>query len=366
MNKRVIIPLVTAVTFAFGVPMSTYAESSRLQILNQQIKEKEAIKSQEQKELNAINSKVVASENQLAAIQKQVANLKAQSRQAEKDQQAARERVKQREEIIKKRVTAMYEAGDEFYIDVLLGARSFGDFIERVEFLKLIIEQDTQILEENKRDIDLIEAKKKEIAQNLSSVQQKEAEYAKVARGLNAQKADQQRVVNKLKAQIHELNEAKQDEINAAMSVVNQGASQYSNSGSVKYTGGKFIWPVKGTITSYFGYRSDPFTGRSSYHDGLDIAAPGGTPIYAAASGTVTFAGTMNGYGNVVIIFHGNGVSSFYAHIRNGGIKVSKGQTVSQGQYIAQVGSTGRSTGNHCHFSVIKNGTKVDPMSYLR
>ncbi|HBI04642.1 MAG TPA: hypothetical protein DDY49_11510, partial [Paenibacillaceae bacterium] len=181
----------------------------------------------------------------------------------------------------------------------------------------------------------------------------------------NAQKSDQERVVNRLKSQIHELNEAKQDEINAAMSVVNQGASNYSSSGA-KYTGGQFVWPVRGTITSYYGYRSDPFNGRSSYHDGLDIAAPGGTPIHAAASGTVTFAGTMNGYGNVVIIFHGNGLSSFYAHIRNGGIKVSKGQSVSQGQYIAQVGSTGRSTGNHLHFSVIKNGSKVDPMSYLR
>ncbi|HBI04641.1 MAG TPA: hypothetical protein DDY49_11505, partial [Paenibacillaceae bacterium] len=189
MKKRVIIPLVTAVAFALGTPMSTYAESSRLQILNQQIKEKEAIKSTEQKELNAISGKVAASESQLASIQKQVANLKAKSQQAEKDQQAAKERVKQREEILKKRISAMYEAGDDSYIDVLLGAKNFGDFVERLEFLKLIVEQDTQILEENKRDIDLIEVKKKEIASSLATVREKEREYEKVARGLNAQKS---------------------------------------------------------------------------------------------------------------------------------------------------------------------------------
>lgn len=371
MKKKVIIPLFTAVTLSFGVPMSTFAESSRLQLLNQQIKEKEAIKSIEQKELNEINKNVRASENQLSSIKKQVTNLKSQSKKAEKDLGAAKKRVEEREDLLKKRVTAMYEIGDDSYIDVLLGAKSFGDFIERMEFVKLIVEQDTEILEENKRDMDLIEAKRKEINSSLSTVRQREAEYAKVSRGLSAQKAKQERVVNRIKSQIHDLNEAKQDEINAAMAVVNKGANKYSNSNSnsnsgPKYTGGKFVWPVQGTITSRYGYRSDPFSGRKSYHDGLDIAAPGGTPIYAAASGTVTFAGTMNGYGNVVIVFHGNGLSSFYAHIRNGGIKVSKGQSVSSGQYIAQVGSTGRSTGNHLHFSVIKNGAKVDPMSYLR
>src|SRR5690606_8356005 len=113
---------------------------------------------------------------------------------------------------------------------------------------------------------------------------------ARLTQELKSQRAAQQKVVDRLKAQIHELNEARDEEIQKAMNVVNQGAQQYSNS-TPAYTGGKFIWPVKGTLTSYFGYRSDPFTGRKSYHDGLDIAAPGGTPIHAAANGTVTFTG---------------------------------------------------------------------------
>ena len=128
---------------------------------------------------------------------------------------------------------------------------------------------------------------------------------------------------------------------------------------------GYFIWPVYGNITSYFGYRS--IFGSSSYHGGLDIAAPYGTGIAAADGGTVVFAGTASGsnwsYGKLVIVDHGNGKQSYYGHCSS--ILVSAGDHVYQGQTIARVGSTGRSTGNHCHFEVRINGTRVNPLSYL-
>ena len=128
---------------------------------------------------------------------------------------------------------------------------------------------------------------------------------------------------------------------------------------------GYFIWPVYGNITSYFGYRS--IFGSYSYHGGIDIAAPYGTSIAAADGGTVKFAGTATGaswsYGNLVIIDHGNGKLSYYGHCSS--ILVSAGDHVYQGQTIARVGSTGRSTGNHCHFEIRINGTRVNPLSYL-
>ena len=128
---------------------------------------------------------------------------------------------------------------------------------------------------------------------------------------------------------------------------------------------GYFIWPVYGRITSYFGYRS--IFGSYSYHGGIDIATSYGTNIAAADGGTVVFAGRATGsmwsYGNLVIVDHGNGKQTYYGHCSS--VLVSAGDKVYQGQPIAKVGSTGRSTGNHCHFEVKINGTSVNPLSYL-
>jgi murein DD-endopeptidase MepM/ murein hydrolase activator NlpD len=121
--------------------------------------------------------------------------------------------------------------------------------------------------------------------------------------------------------------------------------------------------PVEGRISSDFGERKDPFTGKTRRHKGLDIAAPAGTKVAAAASGKVTYSGWKPGYGNIVIIEHAGGYETRYAH--NSGTKVREGDTVTAGQPIATVGSTGRSTGPHLHFEVRQNGAPVDPGKYL-
>ncbi len=118
-------------------------------------------------------------------------------------------------------------------------------------------------------------------------------------------------------------------------------------------------------LSSGFGTRVHPITGKVKKHTGVDLAAPQGTDIHAAADGVVTVAQWWNGYGNTVVIDHGNGVWTLYGHIRDGGINVSPGQTVKRGEKIAEVGSTGNSTGPHCHFEVRINGEPVDPVPYL-
>ncbi len=133
--------------------------------------------------------------------------------------------------------------------------------------------------------------------------------------------------------------------------------------------GGKFLWPLPSSnrITSNYGSRKDPITGKmGALHKGVDIGAPNGTTIVAAESGTVIVAQSYGGYGNTVIINHGSGTWTLYGHIRKGGIKVKEGQAVKRGQKIAEVGSTGRSTGNHLHFEVRINEKAVDPMKYLK
>ena len=127
------------------------------------------------------------------------------------------------------------------------------------------------------------------------------------------------------------------------------------------YPTGNYIWPVYGRITSRFGYRS--IFGSYSYHSGLDIAVPYGTSVKASDGGTVTCAGYKGSYGYLVIINHGNGEQTYYGH--NSSLLVSAGDKVYQGQTIAKAGSTGRSTGSHCHFEIRINGTAVNPTAYL-
>ena len=146
-----------------------------------------------------------------------------------------------------------------------------------------------------------------------------------------------------------------------------QNRNQKNNNQSTKfnYTGGKLGWPVPGrsTISSGYGSRTSPIKGKGEFHTGLDIPAPTGTKIYAAESGKVINSGSINGYGYTVIIDHGNGLSTLYGH--NSQLKVKVGQKVKRGDVIALAGSTGWSTGPHCHFEVRINGKHTNPWSYL-
>jgi len=131
-----------------------------------------------------------------------------------------------------------------------------------------------------------------------------------------------------------------------------------------KALGELFIYPIIGRLTSPFGYRRDPFTGRKSFHTGIDIAAPIGTPIKLTLDGTVSYTGYSSVYGNYVIVTHSGGYQSMYGHMHT--IKVKRGQILSQGSIIGTVGSTGRSTGPHVHFSVYKNGKLINPLTVLK
>jgi murein DD-endopeptidase MepM/ murein hydrolase activator NlpD len=123
------------------------------------------------------------------------------------------------------------------------------------------------------------------------------------------------------------------------------------------------IWPVKGLITAGYGYRQSPFTGAREMHEGLDVAAPFGSPIVATADGIVSFAGPLSDFGNVVFINHGHGFTTFYAHTSK--IKVKEGQSVKRGDVIATIGTTGRTTGPHVHYEVQVNGLAINPLKYI-
>ena len=199
----------------------------------------------------------------------------------------------------------------------------------------------------------------KKYTKNLGIVQVYSDDYSKIA-SVDTKKA-KNTISSKLKAAKKEdtIKIAKANEAKLAASIPATKVTKASNVNGVKFT----IKPVSGIITSRFGYRSSPGGIGSKNHKGLDIAANCGTPIYAATDGIVEFAGTKGSLGKVVIINHGSGVKTYYAHCNS--LKVSAGKKVSAGTNIATVGKTGTATGYHLHFEVRVNGTSVNPQKYL-
>lgn len=288
--------------------------------------------------------------------------------------------------VLEKRVKDIYINGQISYIDVLFGAQDFSDFLTRMDLLKRVIMQDSDLVNE------VLEYRQEiiEIGKNLEAdrkIQSELAERAALARNIKLQKvAEQQALIDRMNNdkevydrqyaemmaasnEVARLIEQKryQEQV-AAMQAQRQAqnSSQYQtqDGGEVFSSGsGGMIWPVSGEITSPFGWRTHPIFGSQIFHSGLDIGADYGVPIVAAQSGVVIEAGWIGGYGNTVMIDHGGGIVTLYGH--NQSLAVDVGQSVSQGQVISYCGSTGNSTGPHCHFEVRVGGEPVSPYNYL-
>ena len=326
-------------------------------------------------ELMQIDLRRNEAQAKLDKLEAQMEETTLKAAQAQDELDEAKDRVAKREVLLKTRVKSMYERGTVSYLDVLLGSSDFGDFLTRMEGLQLILAQDTRILEDNLRDKETIEAKKKEIDHQLTVYAGMFEEAEDLKAELDRQYQKSQVVKAELNKQEKQMEENYYAEGQKLMELTRQESAKYAeqvramSASSSGYKGGRLALPIADgafRFSSGFGVRKDPFTGKSAGHNGVDMAAPKGTTIMAAASGIVTYAGYSNGFGNTVMIKHSDEITTLYGHIREGGIKVSVGQRVSVGQKIAEVGSTGRSTGNHLHFTVYKNDEAVNPLPYLK
>ncbi|CAH1054202.1 murein hydrolase activator EnvC family protein [Paenibacillus pseudetheri] len=326
----------------------------------------------------------------------------------------AEARVASREEVLGSRVRLMYTDGAVSYLDVLLSSTSFADFLDRADSLKMIVDQDQELLVQHKLDKQTVIEKKQELEgqyaqakqlytsleQQRSLLKEKESEkqeliafYDKQIQESDDLSEEQNEKLVKLASERSAL-ETQKDKIKAeeaarraaaakaeaarraaaaakkAAAAASKGSSSSSYSSSeTGYSGGDgpFLLPVgSARISSSYGPRTHPITGeRGKVHTGVDFAVPQGTSIHAADSGTVIVAEWYSGYGYCVIIDHGGGVWTLYGHIRKGGIRVSSGDKVNRGDVIAESGSTGNSTGPHLHFEVRIDGKTVNPMPYL-
>jgi len=261
------------------------------------------------------------------------------------------------------RVRAFYERGPLGYMDVILGAADFRDFITRSYLVALVVERDLVIYHEVAAErqqqaevTDALAAKRAQLGfdqQRWIASEQETARLAAERRRLlehvQAERASEEAAIRELQAESVRIAE------------IIRRTAQGSNTGPVPtLRAGALRWPVPGAISSGYGWRIHPIFHTREFHTGIDIAAPYGTPIRAARDGTVIFNGWMRGYGMLVILDHGNGLSTTYAHLSSSSVRV--GERVKRGEVIANIGSTGWSTGPHLFFEVREDGQPVNPL----
>ena len=261
-----------------------------------------------------------------------------------------------------KRVRDIYIHGQIFYLDVLFGAKDFNDLMTRMDLLKRIIRRDYGLVTEVAAVRDQLELAQAELEKDRETQAEQENRAHKARQDMEEKVARQQALIERLKTD-KALIDQQYEELMAASRQVGAMIRERGDSGVMVSGSGAMIWPLAGTVTSEFGWRIHPITGAQRFHSGVDIGGDYGQSIHAAQSGTVEYAGWISGYGNAVIINHGGGITTLYGH--NQSLAVSEGQSVSQGQTIAYCGSTGNSTGPHCHFEVRQNGEPVSPYAYL-
>lgn len=313
-----------------------------------------------EQEAGGIQTKIDAVDAQIAKTNQELSVQEAKLAEATVKAQA-------QYDLFKERFRVMCEQGDVSYIEMLLSAKSFSDFVDKAEIIKEISEHDKGIFDKMEQNRLEIEATRDEIARLKESQEKSKSDLSAQKQALQQKQQEQKNYMAELEKDAKTYQKII-DEADAAMARVRQQASSGMSTSTTgkTYVGGEFTWPTPSchVITSHFSpRRKNPVSGVWKRHTGTDIGAAYGTTIVAANSGTVTLAGWNSGYGNCVIIDHGGGKATLYAHMSS--LSVSRGQSVQKGQQIGRVGSTGNSTGPHLHFEIMINGVAVDPMQYF-
>ncbi|NJD04122.1 MAG: peptidase M23 [Ruminiclostridium sp.] len=263
-------------------------------------------------------------------------------------------------ELLETRLRVMYESSNSTIFDLLAQSQNIIDFIDSMRYMALISQNDQKIVEElNQAKLEVEYKKRTQEEQKLELQLQADAKKARLT-ALRNSRAELDQEIQRSTSQLKKLEK----EEDALIAESNKLSSIIKNlSTKAKYTGGSMIWPTPNnfTIVSGFGMRKHPILRKIKMHTGIDINAKKGDSIVAANSGTVLISGWQNGYGYTVVIDHGGGITTLYAHASR--LLVKKGAVVKAGDNIAKVGSTGLSTGPHLHFEVRKDGKPVNPLN---
>jgi septal ring factor EnvC (AmiA/AmiB activator) len=353
--------------------------------LKQQKKELQQNKAEQQrveKQIKLLKGEINTIEAELRSLAKKIDSTESEITKTEAELAAAQERIDKMDSVLAVRLRTIYEKGKVSYLDVLFSSSSFTEFLTRYNNLQLIISEDKQLLTEFQAERvaiaaakELLEERRQELEtmrrENLSQkskVEKKRTEQRQLAVALQEAYEEVENSVKQLEAEAKTLEKIIRD-------------LQAAQRGSASRGTGEMIWPVEeygpSWVTSPYGYRRNPFTGASgSWHGGVDIGIPhsrwpksrsySGSParVVAADSGIAYTYPSLGGYGNLVIVDHGGGIATAYAHLHS--FRVTNKAVVLRGDVIGYVGSTGASTGPHLHFEVRKNGNRVNPMPFIR
>ncbi|MBP1924199.1 murein DD-endopeptidase MepM/ murein hydrolase activator NlpD [Sedimentibacter acidaminivorans] len=316
-----------------------------------------------QAEINKLDSQMNVMNLEIEGYELQKQELDMQIAAKEQDIVRLTKEIEENNIALEERLRTMYKKGTAGYLEVILNSEDLMDALTRVDMIQLIVKSDVDLLKS-------IESQKKQVEEIQVSLEDERTQVVVIQENVLAKKgqvlkASQEKLsyMSGLEKDIKQIQYLEaQEEAQAAQIEKDILAAQRE----VEYAGGEMLWPAPGNyrITSQYGKRSDPITGVWSSHGGTDIATPYGSSIISVNDGVVIFAGWHYSYGNYVIVDHGGGIATVYAH--NSKLLVTKGQAVARGEKIAQAGSTGYSTGNHLHFEVRINGVRTDPMKYLK
>ena len=329
-----------------------------------------------QGEMSDTMLKVQETEDKILKYKKEVAELgeKMDTLQKSIDEstaklQIASQNYEEKSDLLAKRLVAMYEAGDTQYLDVLLKSKSITEFISRYYIIQEVAEYDSILINEVEQEKNNIEQTKQKLENEQAEIKIVKAKNEQTTIVLSNMQTLQKSYINELSADEKKLQEQITEYKNDQAEIERQIllATNVINP-DIQYTGGEMLWPVaiSGTvITSDYGVREHPIQGVIKEHTGIDIGnTPTGTPVVAAADGVVTYAGWLGGYGNCVMINHGEGVVTLYGHGNK--ILTSVNKKVKKGETIMEVGSTGNSTGPHLHFEVRVNGSCTSPWQFVK
>ena len=338
--------------------------------LQQQLKAIQADKSKALEQKSLLEQQIEATQAEIDNIQAQIQKYSELITQKEGELAEAEQKEEQLYALFCERVRYMEEEGEVSYWSILFSSSDFSDLLDNFMMVEEIIDYDNSVMEELLALQAQIEADKADLETSKAEQEAAKAKQEAAKADLKEQESQVDALIQEISGQEDQL-EAAEAKLKAAANAMdaeikrleqemaNQIANVPSESG--------FLWPLPAswnTLSSLYGSRIHPITGRPNNHTGIDIPASRNTNIYAAKSGVVTTSTYNSSYGNYVVVSHSDGTSTLYAHMNKRA--VSKGQTVSQGQVIGYVGTTGSSTGNHLHFEVRVNGNRTDPVNYFK